>query len=180
MALDERAAPEPARPPERASGLASLVPTLLGAALLGALALGLWPSEEPARIPEPPPPSARAPTPEPPDDPPHEASPAPPIAPIEPSAAPVEGPAAPEVAPAPRASVPLSVNASPWAEVELDGRPIGRTPQRALSVRAGRHTLVLRCPPLGREVRHSFEASPGRPLVLVADLTADPPVVRAR
>lgn len=169
-----------ARPTERASGLASLVPYLLGAALVGALAIGLWPSEEPPRPPEPEP-AMRAPIPaEPAEDPPREARPTPPIAPVEPTAAPIEPPPALEVAPQPRATVALTVNASPWAEVELDGRPVGRTPQRALSVRAGRHTILLRCPPLGREVRHSFEATPGRPLVLVADLTADPPVVRTR
>jgi serine/threonine-protein kinase len=88
----------------------------------------------------------------------------------------------PEVAPpAPRpATVALTVNASPWADVELDGRTIGRTPQRRVPIRAGRHTLVLRCPPLGREVRYAFDAEPGRPLTLVGDLGSDPPVVRRR
>lgn len=101
--------------------------------------------------------------------------------------APAEAPATPAKrpnAPAPRpATVPmgtLSVNASPWAELELDGRALGRTPQRRIAVRPGRHSVVLRCPPLGREVRYAFEAEPGRPLVIVADLTVDPPVVRRR
>jgi hypothetical protein len=173
------------------------------------LAIGLWPSEDRAPRPDLAPPIATAPAPpdDPADDPRRERHDPPP--PIRSGAsdgvprsaearsggagtgspsrsgttqgiAPTEEEPAPELAPLPRALVALSVNASPWAEVELDGRPIGRTPQRALSLRAGRHVLVLRCPPLGREVRHAFVATPGRPLVLVADLSADPPVVRSR
>lgn len=62
-------------------------------------------------------------------------------------------PPTPEVRPVPkqpaRASTPrraggeLSVNATPWAQVYLDGRAIGHTPQLGLRVLAGRHTLRL-------------------------------------
>lgn len=115
-----------------------------------------------------PPPQPSTPLPEPVSEPP----PAPPPVQAEPRQEPP--------APAPRPNAYLTVNASPWAELELDGRPLGRTPQRRIPVRAGRHTIVLRCPPLGREVRHTFRAEPGQPLVLVADLTSDPPIVRRR
>ncbi|MGF1467697.1 MAG: serine/threonine-protein kinase [Sandaracinaceae bacterium] len=95
---------------------------------------------------------------------------------------------APDEAPAPTDTPPpaaapvsaLSVNATPWAEVHLDGRSLGVTPQRRVPVRRGAHTLVLRCPPLGREARATLQAREGRPILVVADLSEDPPVIRIR
>ncbi len=106
----------------------------------------------------------------------------------DPATEPSEPPARTDHEPAPRrapeqptrATIPLRINASPWAEVRLDGRAIGRTPQRRVMVRPGRHTLELSCPPLGRDVRYAFDAEAGAPLTLVADLERDPPVVRSR
>lgn len=43
----------------------------------------------------------------------------------------------------------LNVNASPWANVWLDGRPIGETPLANLRVPAGEHELIFRHPDLG-------------------------------
>lgn len=161
------------RPAERdAAPRRSVAAWSAGAVLIAAITVAFaWPHDPPAetapaRAPEPAP-RVAAPVPDPPPEPP--AEPAPEVA----------EPPAPQVAPPPRATL-LTVNASPWAELELDGRSLGRTPQRRIPVRAGRHTIVLRCPPLGREVRHSFDAEAGRPLVLVADMTVDPPVVRRR
>ncbi|MEQ9703424.1 MAG: PEGA domain-containing protein [Sandaracinaceae bacterium] len=75
----------------------------------------------------------------------------------------------------------LTVNAAPWAEVVLDGRPLGNTPQRNVSIRAGRHTIVLRNPALANgEVRSTFEAESGASLMVIADLNASPPTVRVR
>lgn len=53
-----------------------------------------------------------------------------------------------------RLSVPLptgtlSLNATPWAEVFLDGRSLGETPLGNVQVPAGRHDLVWRHPELG-------------------------------
>jgi hypothetical protein len=72
------------------------------------------------------------------------------------------------------------VNATPWAEVRLDGRSLGRTPQRRVSVRAGRHTLELECPPLGRSARRSFEAEAGDSLDAFVDLNAEEPRLQIR
>ena len=77
-----------------------------------------------------------------------------------------------------RGAATLAVNASPWAEVSLDGRSLGNTPVRRASVSAGQHTLSLRCPPLGRHVERTFRAEPGDALEISADLEADPPTVR--
>jgi len=43
----------------------------------------------------------------------------------------------------------LSVNATPWAEVWLDGRPVGPTPLGNLEVTIGPHEIVVRHPELG-------------------------------
>jgi hypothetical protein len=40
----------------------------------------------------------------------------------------------------------LSVNATPWASVTLDGQPIGDTPLANLSVPIGQHEIVFRNP----------------------------------
>jgi serine/threonine protein kinase len=45
----------------------------------------------------------------------------------------------------------LSVNVRPWAEVIIDGKKIGYTPQHRLSLAPGPHRLVLRNPKLGIE-----------------------------
>ena len=52
----------------------------------------------------------------------------------------------PKVPPArPTASVPgyLAVNATPWAELSVDGRVVGNTPQLQVRVSPGRHQLVF-------------------------------------
>jgi hypothetical protein len=43
----------------------------------------------------------------------------------------------------------VSVNAQPWAEVSIDGRPVGETPLANLSVPVGEHDVVFRHPELG-------------------------------
>jgi hypothetical protein len=54
-----------------------------------------------------------------------------------------EPPSAPPPAVAP---VFVHVNASPWAEIELDGQPVGETPIARLAVVPGRHRLAARMP----------------------------------
>ncbi|MFI5308980.1 MAG: protein kinase, partial [Polyangiales bacterium] len=71
----------------------------------------------------------------------------------------------------------LSVNALPWAELRLDGRPLGATPQRALGVPPGRHVLLLECPPLGRKARVPIKLDPGAHRRVLVDLNTDPPRV---
>jgi hypothetical protein len=69
----------------------------------------------------------------------------------------------------------LSVNATPWAEVKLDGRAVGVTPLRKLKLRAGSHVLALDCPPLGRNATLKLEVKPGQSARVVVDLSHDPP-----
>jgi hypothetical protein len=43
----------------------------------------------------------------------------------------------------------LSINATPWADVSLDGKPIGQTPIANLDVPIGTHDVIWRHPQLG-------------------------------
>ena len=47
----------------------------------------------------------------------------------------------------------LSINASPWAEVWIDGKPAGETPLANLSVPLGEHEIVFRHPEMGEQRR---------------------------
>lgn len=73
----------------------------------------------------------------------------------------------------------LSVSATPWAEVRLDGKLLGVTPRRSLPLRLGKHTLQLSCPPLAHEARVPIELQPGRELRVSADMQESPPRVTA-
>lgn len=49
----------------------------------------------------------------------------------------------PALPPPPPAPSYLSINSSPWAELSVDGRVVGNTPQLGIRVTPGRHRLVL-------------------------------------
>jgi serine/threonine protein kinase len=74
----------------------------------------------------------------------------------------------------------LTVSASPWAEVRVDGHEFGVTPRRALPLRSGKHTLTLSCPPLDRTAKVSLDVHAGQELRVVADLNAQPPTIELR
>jgi serine/threonine protein kinase len=74
----------------------------------------------------------------------------------------------------------LTVSAAPWARVQLDGRDAGVTPRRHVPVKPGKHTLLLECPPLGKEAKVSFEVQPDQDLQVVVDLNETPAKVRVR
>jgi hypothetical protein len=40
----------------------------------------------------------------------------------------------------------VSVNADPWAEIEVDGKSVGETPIARLPVAPGRHRFLARMP----------------------------------
>jgi hypothetical protein len=84
--------------------------------------------------------------------------------------------------PAPDAEPPatLTIHATPWAQVRLDGKALGPTPHRALRVRAGNHALTLECPPLGKKVRVPLRLAAGGHAQVVADMQAEPPAVTVR
>jgi hypothetical protein len=59
------------------------------------------------------------------------------------------------IAAAPVVTVPLKVNAYPWAEVILDGKHMGYTPSaRPFMIPVGNHTLVLKNTYMGTRTLH--------------------------
>src|SRR5262245_801412 len=64
----------------------------------------------------------------------------------------------------------LSINARPWAEVILDGKPVGQTPLANLNVSLGSHQLVFRHPDLG-ERQQSVTVTAKVPNRVAVDLT---------
>jgi len=64
----------------------------------------------------------------------------------------------------------LTINASPWAEVYVDGTPVGQTPIGNLEVEPGTHTVRLVCPPLEAEVTKTVTLAAGERKPVSADL----------
>ena len=56
----------------------------------------------------------------------------------------------------------VSLNASPWAEVWVDGNKVGETPIGNLSIPIGPHEVIFRHPQLG-EKRHAISVTAGQP-----------------
>jgi hypothetical protein len=74
-----------------------------------------------------------------------------------------------------RLSVPLPngvlfVNASPWAEVFVDGKSIGTTPLGSVALPVGSHELVARHPQLG-EKRRSIVVGAQTPARISMDMS---------
>jgi len=67
----------------------------------------------------------------------------------------------------------LSLNATPWAEVWVDGERIGETPIGNLTRSVGRHVVLFRHPELG-ERRETVTLRPDQPTRLSVDLRARP------
>ena len=55
----------------------------------------------------------------------------------------------------------VDVRASPWAEVKLDGKPMGTTPFPPLDVSAGHHVLELSNPETGKTSKIPFDVASG-------------------
>jgi serine/threonine-protein kinase len=68
-------------------------------------------------------------------------------------------PAAPEVAAVETGW--LSLDATPWATVSLDGRSLGHTPLMRVEVPAGEHELVLENPERGIRRVYVVRVGPG-------------------
>jgi serine/threonine-protein kinase len=68
----------------------------------------------------------------------------------------------------------LSVRVNPWANVSLNGKPLGVSPVGPISVPAGRATVVLRNPELGLERRLVVRISPNQEVLLKEDLYEKP------
>ncbi|MEO5897308.1 MAG: PEGA domain-containing protein [Vicinamibacterales bacterium] len=63
----------------------------------------------------------------------------------------------------------VNLNATPWAEVWIDGQRAGETPIGNLSVSIGAHEFVFRHPQLG-EKRHAVSVTAGAPVRLSVDM----------
>ena len=72
------------------------------------------------------------------------------------------------VVPVPNGAV--SVNALPWADVFIDGRPVGTTPLADLTVPVGAHEIVWRHPELG-ERRENVTVTSAEPLRIGVDFS---------
>lgn len=88
------------------------------------------------------------------------------------------GPTTPSTAVPAQATGTLMISAIPWAQVSLNHRTLGETSRRQLDVPAGRHTVSLSCPPLGTQARIPIEVPPNGRVVIIADMTTDPPTIR--
>jgi hypothetical protein len=63
----------------------------------------------------------------------------------------------------------VNLNAAPWAEVFIDGRPVGETPIGNLSVPIGPHEIVFRHPEFG-EKRHAVSVTAGIPVRISVEM----------
>jgi hypothetical protein len=91
-----------------------------------------------------------------------------------PTATPATTPAPKERA-APVAMGTISVNASPWATVRVNGKLAGTTPILRFPVRAGRASVTIENPKLGRkQVDVKIEPKKDTPLIVDLRATAEP------
>jgi hypothetical protein len=67
----------------------------------------------------------------------------------------------------------MHLNATPWAEVWIDGVKAGETPIGNLPVTIGPHEIVFRHPELGEQV-HAATVKAGAPVRLSVDLSRKP------
>jgi len=63
----------------------------------------------------------------------------------------------------------VNLNATPWAEVWIDGQRVGETPIGNLTVPIGQHEVVFRHPQFG-EKRHAISVTLGGPVRLSVDM----------
>jgi eukaryotic-like serine/threonine-protein kinase len=97
-----------------------------------------------------------------------------PAAPVAPAAAAAPAPRPPAPAPRPPAATgTLSVNASPWGTVYVNGRLAGTTPLLRFPVRAGRAQVAIENPKLGRKVV-DVRIEPKQDTPLIVDLRPSP------
>ncbi len=82
-------------------------------------------------------------------------------------------PRTPPPAPRPAAAGTLSVNASPWGTVYVNGRLAGTTPLLRFPVRAGRAQVAIENPKLGRKVV-DVRIEPKQDTPLIVDLRPPP------
>ncbi len=72
--------------------------------------------------------------------------------------------------PLPKAAALLSVDASPWGEVWLDGKRLGDTPLPEVKVSAGEHQLRVTNPETGKSATQKLSLRPGESRTVRIDL----------
>ena len=88
---------------------------------------------------------------------------------------PTAAPPAPKERTAPVAMGTISINASPWATVRVNGKLAGTTPILRFPVRAGRASVTIENPKLGRkQVDVKIEPKKDTPLIVDLRTTAEP------
>lgn len=164
--------PEPARPQTASDRSAVharrdrrplLALLLLVAAGAGAAA---WLTAGGQRVPEAGPVAEPRPEPPPPDPKPVDPAPAPKPEP-EPLGPPPPRPVEPA---ADRTPGTLSIDATPWATITVDGRPLGETPLANVKLPPGAHTVVAANPDTGKTVKQKITIAPGKLLAVRLDL----------
>jgi hypothetical protein len=90
------------------------------------------------------------------------------------SETPTPGAPAPVPAAAAVARVPVNINASPWASIEVDGEPLGETPLAGIPLAAGPHTFRARMPD-GRVLEQVVEISAENRFVVFGGDSAEAP-----
>jgi hypothetical protein len=156
------ASPPPAEPARSTGGEEARGSRLgpIAIALLVGLGLGVWllarEAPEPDLRPPTPAPQPSASTPPAPEAPTASAEVQRPAPDTPPAKAPPEPPAA-----TPEPAFSVHVNATPWAEVELDGSALGVTPLAAVAVEPGRHRFRVRMAD-GRVLQRDVILSPER------------------
>jgi hypothetical protein len=65
----------------------------------------------------------------------------------------------------------LRVNSMPWAQVHVDGRLVGNTPQMALRLSPGRHTVLLVNPEFSLRKQFTVQIKRGAVTTKVVELT---------
>jgi serine/threonine-protein kinase len=78
-------------------------------------------------------------------------------------------PPTPTPTPTPEADGWLLVLVKPWADVTVDGQPVGQTPLRRLPLRPGPHSVVLSHPDF-RPYQRRVTIGPGETVRLDVDL----------
>jgi len=73
----------------------------------------------------------------------------------------------------------LRLRIVPWADVSLDGRPVGATPLKALSLPPGAHTVRLQHPSY-RPLQKRVNVRAGEVVVLEVDLREEAFPVQAK
>jgi eukaryotic-like serine/threonine-protein kinase len=64
----------------------------------------------------------------------------------------------------------LRINSRPWAQVFVDGKMVGNTPQMGIQLAAGKHTVKLVNPDMGLQKTFAVSVNNGQTVTKVMNL----------